>query len=136
VKSVNSFCDRLKANGEPDVTSCGNRIYRFYGGGGDRYLIDFADGFTAEGWMQFDTDQDASYFGTWVNPTRLCTLTYCEGDWSLVECDDATGYNTQVESACQFYGVGFIAKTISQDGSVDVYRQDRGVFFAVEGGAA
>lgn len=30
-----------------------------------------------------DTAQDASYFGTWANPTRLLILNYCEGDTAL-----------------------------------------------------
>lgn len=56
----------------------------------DRYLFDFGACKTSKGWAQFDSRQDASYFGNWVNPTRRQWLTYCEGDVSLVTCvDDA-----------------------------------------------
>lgn len=130
MKSVTAFCDRLKSHGEPSTTARGNRIYRFFDGGGDRYLIDYADQFTREGWLQFDTDQDASYFGTWVNPQRLVTLTFCEGDWSLVECDTIEGYNAEIANMCQLYGDGFIAKTIDADGGVTVHQQDRSAFYA------
>ncbi|MDP3960286.1 MAG: hypothetical protein Q8Q26_09575, partial [Pseudorhodobacter sp.] len=34
---------------------------------------------------QVDTAQDASYFGTWANPTRLMIFSYCEGDTILKE---------------------------------------------------
>jgi hypothetical protein len=136
MKSVNAFGDRLKTAGKPGTTGIGSRIYRFTDGGGERYLIDFADQFTREGWMQFDTDQDASYFGVWVNPSRLSTLTFCEGDWALIESDNEELYNAEIEHMCQFYGEGFVAKSLGQDGTVTVYQQDRGAFFAVEGGAA
>ena len=51
----------------------------------DRYLFDFDDGFRTAGWLQFDTDQDASYYGVWVNPKLFRTLNYCEAtctSWS------------------------------------------------------
>ena len=35
----------------------------------DRYLYDFGLCRYANGWAQVDTGQDASYFGTWANPT-------------------------------------------------------------------
>jgi hypothetical protein len=51
----------------------------------DRYLDDFGLCSCANGWAQVDTAQDASYFGTWANPTRLLIFTYCEGDTTLKE---------------------------------------------------
>lgn len=130
MKSVNAFGDRLKSHGTAGETGIGSRIYRFTEGGGDRYLIDFADQFTREGWMQFDTDQDASYFGVWVNPQRLSTLTFCEGDWALVESDNVELYNAEIAHMCQFYREGFIAKAIASDGAMEIYQQDRSDFYA------
>lgn len=46
----------------------------------NRYLYDFKMCRGKDGWAQVDTSQDASYFGTWANPTRLEILTYVEGD--------------------------------------------------------
>ena len=40
-------------------------------GPGDRYVYDFGLCSYENGWAQVDTAQDASYFGTWANPTRL-----------------------------------------------------------------
>ena len=50
---------------------------------GDRYVYDFGLCSYENGWAQVDTAQDASYFGTWANPTRLMIFSYCEGDTTL-----------------------------------------------------
>ncbi len=50
----------------------------------DRYKYDFGRCSSANGWAQIDTRQDASYFGSWINPTERKTLSYCEGD--VTEC--------------------------------------------------
>lgn len=47
---------------------------------GDRYQFDFKLCTYAKGWAQLDTSQDASYFGTWINPTERKIASYCEGD--------------------------------------------------------
>jgi len=46
----------------------------------DRYTFDFHFCTPAKGFAQVDTGQDASYFGTWANPTSLQIVSYCEGD--------------------------------------------------------
>ena len=43
----------------------------------ERYLFDFDDDFRGAGWLQFDTDQDAWYYGVWVNPKTLRTPDVC-----------------------------------------------------------
>jgi hypothetical protein len=53
----------------------------------DRYLYDFKVCTTDKGWAQLDTRQDASYFGTWINPTARKIFCYCEGDTTLTECE-------------------------------------------------
>jgi hypothetical protein len=110
----------------------GNRIYRLFRPA-DRYLVDFDDHAGDEGWEQFDTDQDAHYFGVWVNPKLLLTLTYAEGDWALVECADTAHYNAEIQSAIDFYGEGFVAKTMDAAGNWTTYCQNRSVFLVAEG---
>ena len=131
MKSVLSFCEKIKANADDrnSFTAQGCRIYRTFAPAG-RYIIDFADDFHSDGWQQFDTDQDAEYFGVWLNPARLMTLTYAEGDWSLIECENREHYLAEVQSAIDFYGEGFIAKSIDESG-ITVYRQDRQEFLNV-----
>lgn len=46
----------------------------------DRYVYDFRLCTPHDGWAQIDTEQDASYFGTWANPFKLEVVSYVEGD--------------------------------------------------------
>jgi hypothetical protein len=126
MKSVNQYCDGIKANGTQSQTGIGSAIYRTFHPS-ERYMIDFADDFTAEGWEQFDTDQDAHYFGVWVNPKTRQVLTYAEGDWSLTESPDHQLYNAEIQRMIEFYGEGFICKAYGADGAIE-YRQDRSRF--------
>lgn len=110
----------------------------------ERYLFDFDDDFRAAGWKQFDTDQDAWYFGVWVNPKTFRTLSYAEGDVTLVVCQDAEHYNAEVKGMCDFYGEGFemiacnieaaqailLKSSQGPEAEATVYRQDRSKFFA------
>ena len=92
----------------------------------ERYLVDFAPDFSSEGWEQFDTDQDAHYFGVWVNPVKELVLTYAEGDWSLIVCKD---YYAEIRSMIEFYGEGMICKAIdTETGTVTKCVQDRAKF--------
>lgn len=107
----------------------------------DRYMIDAAPDFFSEGWQQFDTDQDAHYFGVWVNRSQRLTLTYAEGDWVLVECPTSETYRAEIEHACRFYGEGYIAKTYSVDDRGTIrngvtYVQDRAAMFLSDEGSA
>ena len=70
----------------------------------ERYIIDFADDFKAEGWQQYDTSQDAHYFGVWVNLDKRIVLTYCEGDWSLLVCADNDHMRTALDDMAECYG--------------------------------
>ena len=70
----------------------------------ERYIIDFADDFSSEGWKQYDTNQDAHYFGVWVNLDKRLTLTYAEGDWSLVVCSDKAHLRAELDDMAEFYG--------------------------------
>lgn len=91
----------------------------------ERYVIDFS-GLLQEGWQQYDTHQDATYFGVWVNRETRETLTYCEGDWSLVTCDTPEAFTAELASMAEFYGdppPAFV--TIDQDGTVTRYVDER-----------
>ena len=109
----------------------GNLIYQAFLSD-ERYSVDFADDFKSEGWEQYDTDQDACYFGVWMNKSKLMTLTYAEGDWSLVVCSDTQHYNAEITDALAFYGEGRIAMTIDDDGTATEYKQDRAEFLIKE----
>lgn len=113
---------------EAEANERGNLVHRFFGPA-ERYLVDFAPDFTAGGWLQFDTDQDAHYFGVWVNPRLLLTLTYCEGDWILAQCPDTRHYNAEISDAIEFYDEGRICTVIDMDAKTTTrYSQDRSEF--------
>ena len=75
-------------------------IYRmFYPS--SRYLVDTAPDF--KGWEQFDTHQDAPYFGVWNNKELKQSLCYAEGDWILVQCVTDESYQQEVNECIEFY---------------------------------
>lgn len=103
----------LMKTAPPEMNDRGNAIYRdedadrMIGGGRrgvDRYLYDFKLCTPELGWQQFDTKQDASYFGFWVNIEKRWTFTYCEGDRSLVVCPDVEHLRAELQNAAEFYG--------------------------------
>ena len=92
----------------------------------ERYSIDFADDFKSEGWKQYDTDQDAHYFGVWVNLKKRLTLTYAEGDWSLVVCQDDAHLKAELADMEQFYGpLPYCAVSYDMDGGKTEYYDER-----------
>lgn len=98
----------------------------------DRYIVDYSEDFKELGWEQFDTDQDAPYFGQWVNPKTLQTLCYAEGDWTLIQCDTITAYNEEIQKCIDFYGDGMIADVMDRKGAWTRYIQDRSKFLIEE----
>ena len=69
----------------------------------DRYLYDFRACTPAKGWAQFDSKQDASYFGNWINPTRFEWFSYCEGDTTLIRCADSAEFVAYVRETFAWY---------------------------------
>ena len=57
-----------------------------------------------QGWVQYDTDQDAWYFGVWVNPTMRCIVSYAEGDVTYVACPTEAIFRKEVDDMNDFYG--------------------------------
>ena len=134
MKRVQTLTDAIKRDKKGDEKNAQrNTVYRMFLPA-ERYLVDFADDFTSAGWEQFDTSQDAAYFGVWLNRRLRATRTYAEGDWTLVECSDDEHYNAEVTDAIRFYDEGRIARAIDSAGNVTDYVQDRSTFLI--GGAS
>jgi hypothetical protein len=89
---------------EEERNEFGNIIHRWFRSGAGRYHWDFGPCQEKFGWKQYDTDQDASYFGVWVHLERRLVLTYCEGDVSLVVCATDDLLRAQLQSMAEFYG--------------------------------
>ena len=85
----------------------------------NRYEFDFKLCTSEEGWRQFDTNQDAWYFGVWVHPEKREIITYAEGDITRVICPTEESYHAELKSMAEFYGPPPPAFTIiSQNGQV------------------
>lgn len=67
-----------------------------------RYVYDQSE--KMSGWQQYDTSQDASYFGVWVNTEKLQTFTFCEGDRTFVQCPDVEHLRAELEDMGRCYG--------------------------------
>lgn len=124
---LSDFITTIVQHNQIRKSAAGNTLYDF-SSHRNRYMIDLAEDFTSLGWKQFDTSQDAWYFGVWVNPQTYQTLSYAEGDISLVNCAGPIPYNREIQSMIDFYEEGFIAKSFDHDGET-IYRQDRTTFF-------
>lgn len=86
-----------------------------------RYKFD-GDICAGSDWMQYDTSQDASYFGVWVNPIERMVIQYAEGDVYIDVCKDATTYKKRIQELNEFYGPpppAFVG--IGDDGQVTNY---------------
>lgn len=94
--------------------------------GNDRYYYDFKACKSEDGWKQFDTDQDAWYFGVWVHMEKMITVTYAEGDETIVECETKESFKDELQSMIDFYGDPPPAfRHIAQNGQVTDYYDER-----------
>ena len=82
----------------------GNLIERGFHCMRNRYYYDFGDLKPSNGWKQYDTSQDASYFGIWVNINKRQTFTFCEGDTTLVICPDDKSLQAELDDMARCYG--------------------------------
>lgn len=106
----------------PEINARGNEVIRGIDAdaiigsrGGDRYHYDFG---ALKDWKQYDTSQDASYFGVWVDVANRRTFSYVEGDRVVVLCPTLESFQAELADMERFYGPpppAFIA--IGHDGS-------------------
>ena len=85
---------------------------------GDRYIYDFGLCTYEKGWAQVDTAQDASYFGTWANPTRLMIFSYCKGDTTLKEAASPEEFVAELRESTIGTGETAVAQRASIRGSI------------------
>lgn len=88
-------------------------------GEADRYRYDFTLCRSSDGWKQYDTDQDAPYFGVWYHTERRETVTYAEGDEIRVKCPTAESFRAELDDMARCYGApppAFITYGEDEDG--------------------
>jgi hypothetical protein len=103
----------------------GADIYRAFvnnDGEGSRYTYDTTRCRYADGWRQYDTTQDAWYFGVWYHPERRVVVTYAEGDETVVVCRTDAAWRAELAALAEFYGDPPPAAVgISLDGTITNY---------------
>ena len=67
----------------------------------DRYYYDRT--LLAQGWQQYDTEEDAWYYGIWINTEKLATFTYAEGDTSHVIAPNVEAFRAELARLCQYH---------------------------------
>lgn len=70
----------------------------------DRYQFDMGHCASEDGWEQYDTDQDAWYFGVWVRLSTRETVTYAEGDITHVVAPTDEAFKAELAGMAEFYG--------------------------------
>lgn len=91
----------------------------------DRYYYD--ERLTsADGWQQYDTDQDAWYFGVWINTKKLETFTYAEGDTRHVIAPNVEAFRAELADLYKFYPQAPAFRSIdTETGQVTHYYEDK-----------
>lgn len=54
-------------------------------------------------WLEVEDWDDYGYRAVWVSPKQRATLTYCEGDLTLVTCDTDEAFIEELRDAEKFY---------------------------------
>lgn len=92
---------------DPELNARGNQVIRRWKtafDAEDRYRFDFELCKASDGWQQYDTCQDAWYFGVWVHIEKREIWTYAEGDVTIVKCPDDEHLRAELASMAEFYG--------------------------------
>ena len=83
-----------------EINKNGCRIVRSFYLHRERYHYDLA----LIGWKQYDTPQDASYFGVWADRDSLQILTFAEGDEERLTAPNQKAFDAELADMDVFYG--------------------------------
>ena len=74
----------------------------------DRYHYDFKFATFRDGYAQIDTEQDASYYGTWANPFKREIINYAEGDHTIQTAGDEQEFVDEIREIKEWSeGLGY-----------------------------
>jgi hypothetical protein len=71
----------------------------------DRYDYDFKRCRLHEGWQQFNTHQDASSFGVWINPQLRQIVTFAKGNEITIYCATDASYEDELAEMRSHYSL-------------------------------
>ena len=107
------------------TTTAGTTVRKWFTEDGNRYKVDRVCRSSA-GWRQYDTREDAWYFGIWIHIADRKVVTYAEGDIREETCPDVETFRGILAEMDAFYGDPPPAfTTIDLDGSVTHYVEER-----------
>ena len=69
----------------------------------NRYVFDFDLCSSARGYAQLDTSEDAHYYGNWANPKSLKIVSYVEGDYTRIECDNVNEFVAEIRRIANWH---------------------------------
>ena len=69
----------------------------------NRYIFDNDICNFKKGFAQIDTTDDASYFGNWVNFKSLELISYCEGDLTIIKCENIEEFKKQLSKVVNWH---------------------------------
>ena len=87
---------------ERRTSTAGNPLEMLFVINGDRYAMDFRECGNRSDWYQYDTDQDAWYYGHWLNPVLRLMVAYVEGDIYVTTCATVDDYRRELEALDAF----------------------------------
>ncbi len=79
-------------------SNANNNLQGYFSDCTDRYAFDFSKCGLKSDWYQYDTSQDASYHGSWVNPVTRQVISFLEGDIYLTTCETIADYKREIEA--------------------------------------
>lgn len=85
----------------PETNARGCTVARTFHWEIDRYVFDMD---RCASWEQYDTDQDASYFGVWVRRSTREVVTYAEGDITHVTAPNDEAFVAELAAMAECYG--------------------------------
>ena len=74
-------------------------------------------------WKQYDTTQDAPYFGVWVNVKKRMIITYCEGDNTVEMYKNDETFQAEMARMGEVCPLPPAAKALGADGIVEYYEE-------------
>jgi hypothetical protein len=92
----------------------------------ERYAFDFRFCARSDGWQQFDTTQDAPYFGIWVHLAKRVVCKFIEGEVYIRVANDRATLKTYLEKLCAYHGDAPPAATVldfDDDGELEQVTQ-------------
>lgn len=86
----------------------------------------FASTLPEQGFQQYPTDQDAAWFGVWINVSDRKVFTFAEGDCITVMCPTQASFIAELEYLKSCYGPPrTFMWTLDHDGTVTRYVEAR-----------